>query len=95
MAKRKVQLGVTCIVADPATSKPDVRDSLGNIVSAGSLGTRSIPPGEWVELDEEEADRLEARFPYQSFEVLREADVATRKADALAGRRVMLPSSKG
>lgn len=96
MAKRKVQLGVTVVVADPETSKPEMRDSLGNVVAAGTVGTRSIAPGEWVELEEEEAARLEARFPYQTYDALREADAASKKAEAtIGGRRVSTSSRRG
>ena len=95
MAKRKVQLGCTCVVADPTTSKPEVRDSIGNIITPGTVGSRSIPAGEWVELDEDEADRLEARFPYRTYAAVRDAGVAAKTAEDAVGGRVMSVSKRG
>ena len=65
MATRTVRLGVTVGVPDPSTSVAEVKDAEGRVIRPASIGTRYILAGEEVELESEEADRLQARHPFR------------------------------
>jgi hypothetical protein len=65
MATRKVRLGITVGLPDPGASIPEVRDAEGRVIRASSTGVKYMPPGELVELEADEADRLESRWPYR------------------------------
>ena len=78
MATRKVRLGITVGLPDPGASIPEVRDAEGRIIRAASVGVKYMAPGELVELEADEADRLENRFPFRPTIVLDPAAVPTK-----------------
>ena len=65
MATRTVRLGVTVGVPDMGSSVPEMKDAEGRVIRAATIGVRYVPAGEEVELEAEEADRLEARHPFR------------------------------
>lgn len=65
MATRKLRLGVTVGIPDPDKSVAEILDGDGRTIRPPTIGVRYAPPGELVELDKDEADALEARFPYR------------------------------
>ena len=69
MATRTVRLGVTVGVPDAGASVSEIKDAEGRTVRAATVGVRYVPAGQSVELETDEADRLEARFPYQPMDV--------------------------
>ena len=78
MATRKVRLGVTVGIPDPDKTVPEVKDAEGRTIRPAAIGVRYLAPGELVEIEAEEADRLEARFPYQPTIVLAPNAVPTK-----------------
>ena len=78
MATRTVRLGVTVGVPDMGTSVSEMKDAEGRVIRAATIGVRYVPAGEEVELEVEEADRLEARHPYRPIVVQPTGSVATK-----------------
>lgn len=65
MATRKLRLGITVGIPDPDKSIAEILDGEGRTIRPPTIAVRHVPPGELVELDEDEADALEARFPWR------------------------------
>ncbi|GJD51762.1 hypothetical protein OPKNFCMD_4520 [Methylobacterium crusticola] len=86
MATRTIRAGVSLVIPDLTKSVSEIKDAVGVVIRHASVGVKTIPPGEMVELDEEEADRIEARWPWQPTQIV-DASV-TRMQSAPPTRRV-------
>lgn len=61
MAMKSFRFPVTIGVSDPKAGTPEIRDTDGRLITPAFNGIRHIPPGEPVEMDEAEGNRLLAK----------------------------------
>ena len=76
MATKKIRLPIALGVVDEARSKPERLTPEGRVLSDAVTHHRIVPAGQPVELDEEEADALLAKFgPYKQTVIVTEGEV--------------------
>lgn len=69
MARKSFKFNAMVVVHDPSKDNTAVLDNLGMVVMPPETGKRYIKPGETVQLEEEEGNRLlKIVGPYREFE---------------------------